>query len=225
MKKVLFKSFLLFQFGIMILLISGCKDNHSHSHGDDDHTHSHDDAGHTHGDETHSHANGADGHTHAPSPGEQPAFTYLRMNGEFKMNPGDSLTQNDPRNPGKIKLMTTDEKGSLTKMTFYDHNDLTLQLAECGYQYMGSRPDPHYFPNDSKTSIWDIFKKVENYSGDCSTYTYVISRSPHGDPIHMHLRYGNDLEALFENSNMEKDEKFNPWWPTFCDINQKEPCG
>lgn len=223
MKNTFTKAPIFFAVLILAIFSVGCKEQ-PHSH-DDGHTHTHGDEEHAHDGQPHSHANGGDGHTHAADAGEQPAFTYLRMNGEFKMNPGDSLTQNDPRNPGKIQLTTTDEKGSVTKIAFFDHDDLSKKLAECGYEYIGSRPDPHYYPGESKTSIWDIFKKVENFEGDCSKYTYVISRSPHGDPIHMHLRYGNDVEELLQNSNLEKDSKFNPWWPTFCDINQKDPCG
>ncbi|MEL6803448.1 MAG: hypothetical protein AAFO91_06680, partial [Bacteroidota bacterium] len=75
-----------------------------------------------------------------------------------------------------------------------------------------------------KTSIWDVFKKMTDISGDCMNYEYVISRSPHGDPIHMHLRYGQDLEALLAMSNDEEDDKFNPWWATYCDIDRTTAC-
>lgn len=193
------------------------------SQAEDGHSHSLADGPHTHDESTHSHAHGGDGHTHA-SPDGSPAFSYLAMKGEFKMNPNDSITQNDPRNPSRLVLETSDEKGSPTRMSFYSHDDTQQKLAECGYEFIGSRPDPHYYPEQSKTSIWDVFKKVEDYEGDCSKYKYVISRSPHGDPIHMHLRYGDDVEALLLMSNAEEDDDFNPWWSTYCDIERTTSC-
>lgn len=220
----------------VIGVLIGCgslKDSDTHAHGSD--SHSHGAETHTHGNESHTHGPGVIGHTHGPGErgdghshynevSERPPFTYLSMNGEFHLNPGDSMSQNDPRNPGRLVLETSDEKGTLTKMTFFDHTDLDKQLAECGYQYIGSRPDPHYYPEQSKTSIWDIFEKVEDYSGDCMNYKYVISRSPHGDPIHMHLRYGDDVESLLNMSNDAEDNQFNPWWATYCDINRTTAC-
>ncbi|MEO1626253.1 MAG: hypothetical protein AAFV25_13945 [Bacteroidota bacterium] len=191
-----------------------------HEHGPDTHTHDSDGA-------THTHAPGerGDGHSHYDdNSADRPPFTYLTMNGEFHLNPGDSMSQNDPRNPGRLILETSDEKGSLTRMTFFDHSDLQKKLAECGYHFIGSRPDPHYYPEQSKTSIWDVFEKVEDFSGDCANYKYVLSRSPHGDPIHMHLRYGDDVERILAMSDDAEDNQFNPWWATYCDINRTTAC-
>ncbi len=198
-------------------LFAGC----GHEHSPDTHTHGPDgeEIPHAHGPDER-----GDGHSHYTATTENPAFTYLAMNGEFHLNPGDSLTQNDSRNPSRLQLTTDEEAGSLTKMVFYAHDDMDKKLAECGYEFIGSRPDPHYFPEQSKTSIWDVFKKVEDYSGDCMQYNYVISRSPHGDPIHMHLRYGADVEALLAMSNDAEDANFNPWWATYCDIERTTAC-
>ncbi len=202
-------------------LFFGCGHETDHEHGPDTHTHgpNGEEIPHTHGPDDR-----GDGHSHYTTTADKPAFTYLAMNGEFHLNPGDSLTLNDPRNPSRLQLTTDDEAGSLTTMVFYAHDDMDQKLAECGYQFVGSRPDPHYYPNQSKTSIWDVFEKVEDYSGDCLPYAYVISRSPHGDPIHMHLRYGKDVEALLTMSNDEVDENFNPWWATYCDIERTTAC-
>ncbi|MDO4762831.1 MAG: hypothetical protein Q4A00_00390 [Flavobacteriaceae bacterium] len=142
-------------------------------------------------------------------------FAYLAMNGEFKIDPNDKQTVNDPRNPSRLVLFTSEEKGTNTTMEFYHHSDEKKLLAKCAYQYIGSRPDPHYFPAASKTSIWDIFEKVEDIEGDCSKFKYVISRSPHDVPPHMHLRYGDDVEALLNMSKDHKDDNFNPWWPEY----------
>lgn len=203
---------------MLIAILASC----GHEHGPDTHTHGADDGeevAHTHGPDER-----GDGHSHYTATTENPAFTYLAMNGEFHLNPGDSLTQNDPRNPSRLQLTTDEENGSLTRMVFFAHDDMDKKLAECGYEFIGSRPDPHYFPEQSKTSIWDVFKKVEDFSGDCMQYSYVISRSPHGDPIHMHLRYGADVETLLAMSNDETDTNFNPWWATYCDINRTTAC-
>ncbi len=198
---------------------SGDTHEHSHTHDGDDHSHSH---SHNGDDHSHSHSSG-DGHTHA-TPDGRPAYTYLAMNGEFQMNPNDSMTQNDPRNPSRLVLKTSDEAGTLTRMAFYDHDDMEKKLAECGYEFIGSRPDPHYYPGKSKTSIWDIFKKVEDYDGNCANYKYVLSRSPHGDPVHMHLRYGDDVDKLLAMSNAPEDSNFNPWWSIYCDIERTTSC-
>lgn len=145
-------------------------------------------------------------------------FSYLTMNGEFKIDPTDTLTVNDKRNPSRVLLSTTTEKGTLTKMSFYDHDDENKLIAECGYKYIGSKPDPHYYPHASKTSIWDIFEKVEDYAGEeCDKFKYVISRSPHDEPIHMHLRYGNDPEELLNMSKNENDS----WWAELKGVTQK----
>lgn len=191
-----------------------------HEHGPDTHTHDEDgeEVAHSHDGER------GDGHSHYDSGADRPAFTYLAMNGEFQLNPGDSLSQDDPRNPSRLQLTTDDEAGSTTKMVFYAHDDMNQKLAECGYEFVGSRPDPHYFPEQSKTSIWDVFKKVTDISGDCMNYQYVISRSPHGDPIHMHFRYGKDVEELLAMSNDAEDNNYNPWWATYCDIDRTTAC-
>lgn len=191
-----------------------------HEHGPDTHTHGPDGKEITH---THS-PDDKDGHSHYESDTTRPAFTYLTMNGEFHLNPGDSMSQNDVRNPGRLEMTTSDKAGSITTIVFYDHDNMNKKIAECGYEFIGSRPDPHYYPEKSKTSIWDVFKKVKDFGGDCMNYKYVISRSPHGDPIHMHLRYGDDVEALLAMSNDPKDAKFNPWWPVYCDINRTTNC-
>lgn len=173
--------------------------------------------------DAYTHSHGPGGHTHS-HPHESSSFTFLKMNGEFKMNPNDSITQNDPRNPSRLVLSTTEEAGSISRMAFYVHDDMETLWADCGYEFIGSRPDPFYYPEKSKTSIWDVFKRVKDFEGDCAKFEFVISRSPHGDPIHMHLRYGDDLEKLLAMSNDEQDQSYNPWWCTYCDINRTTRC-
>ncbi|MBU2997964.1 hypothetical protein KO500_16095 [Cellulophaga baltica] len=217
MKNSIIKRVAIFSLCLITVLFINC----GHKNDPDKHTHNSEDTGHVH---THAFDERGDGHSHYDTNNDKPPFTYLRMNGEFHLNPGDSLSQNDPRNPGRLKLTTSDKAGSITKMVFYDHNDLDKKLAECGYEFIGSRPDPHFYPKKSKTSIWDVFKKVKDFSGDCINYNYVISRSPHGDTIHMHLRYGDDVEALLAMSNDTIDSQFNPWWGVYCDIERTTSC-
>ena len=213
------RAFFILLLSLNILILFSC----GHEHGPNTHTHGPAD-GQISDSHSHSSDERGDGHSHMNNKAENPPFSYMTLNGEFHLNPGDSISQNDPRNPSHLKFTTSDEPGSITKMVFYHHDEKNKIWAECGYEFIGSLPDPHYYPEISKTSIWDIFKKVEDYSGDCMNFKYVISRSPHGDPIHMHLRYGEDVEALLAMSSDEKDKKFNPWWATYCDIDRTTSC-
>ena len=213
------RAFFILLLSLNILILFSC----GHEHGPNTHTHGPAD-GQISDSHSHSSDERGDGHSHMNNKAENTPFSYMAMNGEFHLNPGDSISQNDPRNPSRLEFTTSDEPGSITKMVFYYHDDNNKKWADCGYEFIGSLPDPHYYPEISKTSIWDIFKKVEDYSGDCMNFKYVISRSPHGDPIHMHLRYGEDVEALMAMSDDEKDKKFNPWWATYCAIDRTTSC-
>ena len=194
----------------LALVATGCGD--ATAGPDDDHAH---------GPDTHTHDGAmADAeHSHAA------LFTYLGMNGEFEMDPEQAATRDDPRNPSRIRLATTEEAGTGTRMAFYAHDDPDQLVADCGYQYAGSQPDPYYFPDESKTSIWDVFEQTETYEGDCGAYTAVISRSPHGDPAHMHLRYGTDADDLLAMSTAAVDSSaYEPWWPLYCEAGVTETC-
>ena len=194
----------------VLLPLAGCEtdaDDHVHGPG-----------GHTHDDPA-----AAAGHTHTE--GAHHAFAYLGMNGEYEMDPEQAATRDDPRNPSRIRLVTSDEAGTPTRMAFYDHADPDRLVADCAYQYAGSRPDPHYFPAESKTSIWDVFEQTDTYEGDCAGYASVISRSPHGNPGHMHLRYGTDTEELLAMSTVPVDSAaFEPWWALFCEAGATTTC-
>ena len=196
---------------IAALVLVGCGDPDAPT------THSHDGgAPHTHdvGQTAAEH-----GHTHAAT------ISYLNMNGEFEMDPVKASTRDDVRNPSRVRLATTEDAGSLTRMAFYAHDNSDQLVADCGYQFAGSRPDPHYFPAESKSSIWDTFEQVEAYEGACDDYSAVISRSPHGDPVHMHLRYGSDVDDLLAMSTVPVDSsRFEPWWSSYCAPGRTESC-
>ncbi|NJL99605.1 MAG: hypothetical protein HC924_12780 [Synechococcaceae cyanobacterium SM2_3_2] len=55
----------------------------------------------------------------------------------------------------------------------------------------------------------------------CQAFQFVALRSPHGDPVHMHMRYGDtdsSFAELLEISTLDEDpESFNPWWSLYCD--------
>jgi hypothetical protein len=194
-----------------LLVLAGCGEPEAST------THSHD-GGVPH---THDVAQTAaeHGHTHAAT------VSYLTMNGEFEMDPVKASTRNDARNPSRVRLATSEEAGSVTRMAFYAHDDADRMVADCGYQFVGSRPDPHYFPAQSKSSIWDAFEQVEAYEGACDDYQAVISRSPHGDPVHMHLRYGADVDELLAMSLVPVDSaRFEPWWASYCAPGRTESC-
>ncbi len=154
-----------------------------------------------------------------------PVFSYLRMNGTFEMDPVHAATRSDPRNPSRVKLVTTDKAGTESRFTFYAHNNPNAVLAECGYQYVGSRPDPQHFPKASKMSVWDIFEQTRAYAGRCKDFAVVAARSPHGEPIHMHLRYGANANDVLNMSLAREDKaRFNPWWSVYCAPGRTTTC-
>lgn len=201
---------LTFPLALCLLAFAGCQTpdgDHGHADGTADHTHDGPDAGHTH------------------EGGAAHAFSYLGMDGEFEMDPVTASTQDDPRNPSRIRLATSEEAGSKTRMAFYAHDDESRLVADCGYQYVGSFPDPHYFPAESKSSIWDAFERTDSYDGDCDSYAAVISRSPHGEPAHLHLRYGGDVQELLAMSTAPVDSaRFEPWWALYCEPGRTTTC-
>lgn len=104
--------------------------------------------------------------------------------------------------------------------SFYQDLEGKTALAErCQYVYKGAVGDPFYYPKQSKTSIWDLFELA---SGDeaSNNFSYVILRSPHGDPVHMHMRYGNaefSFRQLLDLSDApEVKDNINPRWSVYC---------
>jgi hypothetical protein len=96
---------------------------------------------------------------------------------------------------------------------------MTPLAEECRYVYKGAEGDPFYYPDRSKTSIWDLFEFVSG-AGDCKAFYYIIIRVPHGDPVHMHLRYGDERSSfrkLLEMSDGPEDKtQLDPWWSVYC---------
>lgn len=138
---------------------------------------------------------------------------YLGVDGTFTIDTKE-VSATDPRNPKRVVLQ------KMETFSFYkDLNGRTPMAANCHYTYKGAAGDPFYYPKQSKTSIWDLFELV---SGDaaCNNFYYVALRAPHGNPIHMHMRYGDaksSFSELLKMSNAPEDKKsINPWWSVYC---------
>ena len=125
------------------------------------------------------------------------------------------VSANDPRNPKRVVFVKM--------QTFSFDSDAAGQapLAEgCRYAYQGAAGDPFYYPEKSSGSIWELFELTSGPT-ECARFTFVILRAPHGNPIHMHMRYGgvgSGFEKLLAISNQgpEDKTKVDPWWSIYC---------
>ncbi|MGK7907680.1 MAG: hypothetical protein AB4040_10700 [Synechococcus sp.] len=140
---------------------------------------------------------------------------YLGVDGAFILG-GEETSRDDPRNPGRVVL------DKMEFFSFYADVEGEEVLAEnCRYVYRGAAGDPFYYPDRSLGSIWDMFELRSADDEACEPFQYVVLRSPHGDPAHMHMRYGGtetNFSELLEVSLLEEDaENFNPWWSLYCD--------
>jgi hypothetical protein len=138
---------------------------------------------------------------------------YLGVDGEFTIDT-QTITASDPRNPGKVVFK------EMEYFSFYRDLAGTMPIAEnCRYIYRGAAGDPYYFPTQFKTSIWDLFELASG--GDtCKSFSYVILRSPHGNPIHFHMRYGAADSSFRKLLNLsdgpENPGALDPWWSVYC---------
>ncbi|MEM9567486.1 MAG: hypothetical protein AAF974_04200 [Cyanobacteria bacterium P01_E01_bin.34] len=140
---------------------------------------------------------------------------YLGVDGAFILG-GEETSRNDPRNPSRVVL------DKMEFFSFYADVEGEEILAEnCRYVYRGAAGDPFHYPDRSLGSIWDMFELRSADNGACEPFQYVVLRSPHGDPAHMHMRYGGtetNFSELLEISLLEENpENFNPWWSLYCE--------
>jgi hypothetical protein len=125
---------------------------------------------------------------------------YFGVDGIFTMDTSVPGTVHDPRNPARIVFE------QMERFSFYRDMDGQLPIAEnCEYTYQGAAPDPFYYP-EFQTSVWDLFELAPGNEA-CSAFQYVILRAPHGDPIHMHFRYGDGNSSF---------ESLLSWWSVYC---------
>ncbi|WP_407900965.1 hypothetical protein [Scytonema sp. NUACC26] len=139
---------------------------------------------------------------------------FLGVDGTFNIDTTE-ISASDPRNPKRVVF---------NKMEFFSfYDDLTGEkpiAKNCRYVYKGAAGDPFYYPKQSKTSIWDLFELVSGEDA-CNKFYYVILRSPHGEPVHFHMRYGDinsSFKTLLQLSNLGPEDKTNidPWWSVYC---------
>ncbi len=157
------------------------------------------------------HAPGAFGQDRPVSPNV--GLPYLGVNGTFTLDQQE-LAARDPRNPKRVVF----EK--MERFSFFDDLQGTQPIAQdCMYAYRGPAGDPYYYPDRAKTSIWELFE-LQSGERACRRFSYVALRAPHGNPIHMHLRYGDEqssFRALLMMSNGPEDKaKLDPWWSVYC---------
>jgi len=138
---------------------------------------------------------------------------HMGVDGVFTLDVSVPASLHDPRNPGRIVFE------EMERFSFYRDMEGEDPIAEsCQYSYQGAVPDPFYYP-EFQTSIWDLFELTSDDPA-CIGFQYVALRSPHGEPIHMHVRYGNEsssFEELLQMSLAEPDRaELNPWWSLYC---------
>ena len=138
---------------------------------------------------------------------------YLGVDGAFTIDTKD-ISASDPRNPKRVVFQ------GMELFSFYKDIDGKTPLAQnCRYVYKGAAGDPFYYPHQSKTSIWDLFELASG-PAECDNFSYVILRSPHAEPVHMHMRYGNADSSFRELLNLsnapENKNSINPWWSVYC---------
>lgn len=138
---------------------------------------------------------------------------YLGLNGIFTVDTKD-ISASDPRNPPRVVF------DKMEYFSFYADSAGKVPLAQqCRYIYRGAMGDRYYYPKIAKTSIWDMFELASGEQA-CNEFFYVIVRPPHGDPIHMHMRHGDQdssFKKLLKMSNGPEDKtKLDPWWSVYC---------
>jgi hypothetical protein len=136
---------------------------------------------------------------------------HLGVHGTFTLDTSLAESLHDPRNPGRLVFE------EMERFSFYRDLEGTVPIAEnCQYVYAGAAPDPFYYP-EFQRSIWDLFELASDDVA-CQGFNYVALRAPHGDPIHMHFRYGDATSSFEELLSFSTAEalSFNPWWSTYC---------
>jgi hypothetical protein len=138
---------------------------------------------------------------------------YLGLDGVFTVDTKE-LSASDPRNPPRVVF----EK--MEYFSYYADSAGKMPIAQqCRYIYRGAVGDNYYYPDIAKTSIWDMFELASGEAA-CNEFYYVLVRPPHGNPIHMHLRHGDQYSSfkkLLKMSNGPEDKtKLDPWWSVYC---------
>lgn len=157
-------------------------------------------------------------------PGEEmAALPYLANHGTFLLDDHDETSFSDDRNPLLIIADTDETPNSEAIFYFFfsldpSHPDYERNAEDCRYQYVGSRPDPFYFPR-SKGSVWDLFALAPEQPEACEHYAHLAIRSPHGDypDMHMHFRYGDSHTSFSDILSKKFSDPESPyaWWSSY----------
>ncbi|AFY30708.1 hypothetical protein [Calothrix sp. PCC 7507] len=149
---------------------------------------------------------------------------FLGLDGTFLINQDHKASVNDPRNPKRLEI------SKMEKFSFYADDEGKQAIAKnCTYIYMGAAKDPKFYAL-FKSAIWDQFELAKEEKADpgCDRFKHITVVVPHGDPAHMHFRYGDqksDFTTILNMSNTPEDKKtFSPWFATYCN-NGKNRCG
>ena len=77
----------------------------------------------------------------------------------------------------------------------------------------------HFYPTRAKTSVWDLFGLASGAKAS-KAFSYAAARAPHGKPMHMHPRYGDEhsgFRKLLQMSDGPEDKtQLAPWWSVYC---------
>lgn len=149
---------------------------------------------------------------------------FLGLDGTFLINQDHRASVNDPRNPKRLVI------SKMEKFSFYADTEGKQAIAkDCTYIYMGAAKDPKFY-DLFKSAIWDQFELAQDDKADpaCDRFKYITVVVPHGDPAHMHFRYGDAKSEFTTLLNMSKDpedkKNFSPWFATYCN-NGRDRCG
>lgn len=158
------------------------------------------------------------------------ARRFFTVHGDFRRTAEgeDDVSVDDPRNPSRVLLQTPGASVpfATTVMSFGEQGAADRFAArDCHYDYSGSLPDPYYFPQGYLGSVWDLFTLLPNEPAACDAYHHVALRSPHDDPPHMHLRYGDAATAFDALLAMSSDPEdgFDPWWSNYESVSDDTP--
>jgi hypothetical protein len=137
---------------------------------------------------------------------------YLGLDGTFYLNQGDKEGYADARRPKRVVVT------KMQKFSFYSDAAGKHPIAQnCVYTYLGTAKDPKFYA-EFKGAVWDLFELEADDKLDpkCQKFKHLTIVPPHGEPTHMHIRYGDEKNNATKLLNMSQAEK--PWFPTYCGI-------
>lgn len=154
-------------------------------------------------------------------------FRYLIANGTFTLAP-DAPGWDDPRNPRRVVLATSDAPGSASEFSFYADVDGAEPLAEgCTYQYNRTQPDQALFPIDSD-AIWIMFELLEGAPAACEAYdivafTAIDDASAEAGEARLSMRYGSEGYDALVSERFSLSDAPEVWWNHYTRVDDALP--